>query len=55
MFLLAHITDPQLKAATCGEMLDRLQLNCSSLPCAELPACPANTVKGTSCPTLPAP
>lgn len=53
--ILAHITDPALKAATCGEFLDRLQLNCSSLPCAELPACPSNTVKGTSCPTLPAP
>jgi hypothetical protein len=46
--ILGHITDPELAKATCGEFLDRLQLDRTRLA-----HCPASSTKGTSCPVLP--
>jgi hypothetical protein len=46
--ILSHITDPELAKATCGEMLDRLQLDRT-----QMVACPVAATKGTSCPVLP--
>lgn len=51
----AHIPDPELRRAWCGEAADRLRLDCSSFPCPRLPSCPADTVRGTSCPGLVTP
>ena len=56
--LLSHITDPDLKRLTCNELWDRLDLTCDddgSVPCANFPACPNTSVRGTSCPRLPDP
>jgi hypothetical protein len=50
--IAAHITDPDLQRLTCNEFLDRLQVNCPSMPCTELPACPASSAKGTTCPDI---
>ncbi len=47
--IVAHITDPALKARTCGELADRLRL-CASFPCPELPDCPIDSPIGTACP-----
>lgn len=46
--LLTHITDPELQKLTCGELLDRLQLDR-----AQIPACPVSATKGTNCPVIP--
>lgn len=51
----AHIPDHELRRAWCGEAADRLRLECSSFPCARLPSCPADSVRGTSCPELVTP
>lgn len=51
--ILSHITDLDLKKQTCSELWEHLQLNCTALPCAELPACPLGAAKGTTnCPSL---
>lgn len=47
--IINHVDDPELKRLTCNELLDRLALNCPSLPCDDfLPACPATSAKGTA-------
>jgi hypothetical protein len=44
--LLSHLTDPELKRLTCGELLTRLQLDC--VPgglCPLIPSCPASAAR----------
>ena len=61
--IASHVTDPELKKLVCNQLVDRLQLMCSTFPCDPLSAgvdltplahCPATTVRGTTpCHALP--
>lgn len=52
--IVSHITDMDLRRVLCGELIDRLQLPCTTSTCKDLmPACPDTTISGTSCPVLP--
>ena len=46
--IVAHITDPTLQKAVCGELLDHAHLALELLP-----SCPSTTVAGTTCEVLP--
>ncbi len=50
-----HLSDPDTKKLFCNEVTDRLQLACSSFPCALMPNCPNTSARGTTCPVLPTP
>lgn len=50
--IAAHISDLPLRKEVCKQLSDRLQLACSSFPCAAMPACDTAT-RGTRCPIIP--
>ena len=44
--IVSHISDPTLKKAVCGELMDHVRVDL-------LPSCPSTTVAGTTCEALP--